>query len=505
MMEIKCLLLVHLMVRVIHGRSMHDKFERTNAKINHTILPLHHSKIDCSDALRLPYTLFYPYFGGYPWSGKNDLRKNHNVTDGLHDALDAINHVCDISDRIHIRIRDSGIQDYCLLSMGSPYAPGFLSFRFLCHHQPRDENLLHSLQCLHDHRLLTMLYFHIGSQYGTGILDRIMRGNKNAFWYSINVWPEVDEPIGFPMLCLPKDVISTCVRTIVESRCGNMTAVLVQDYILYLQHWAAQALESAGLDPDICHHDIDITPADAYMSSQYDTSPNTPPASSPYTELIRLAEKIGPGSALDSYAGKYILEYVKQLGDKYCYDVNSQQAVASMCLFSSEDSAGMARFNILQFAHQLIQLVDEFSCTRLAQFTACWNLLQETCGSRVRWVALHATLLVEGCKLQTLMDDIGCHWQDMLINHYIEASRRTVWPTETQALGNPMYLDKAYYSVSGVRKDLETVISLLKPGVEEIASRCGRQPAAQLDGLLHKIRYLQNDALKMVAKHNSAH
>ncbi len=63
-----------------------------------------------------------------------------------------------------------------------------------------------------------------------------------------------------------------------------------------------------------------------------------------------------------------------------------------------------------------------------------------------------------------------------------------------------MFLDEAIYSVSGVRKDLDTVISLLQPGVEEIASRCGRQPAAQLDGLLHKIRYLQNDALKLIAQ-----
>ena len=312
----------------------------------------------------------------------------------------------------------------------------------------------------------------------------------------------------FPMLCLPKDVISTCVRTIVESRCGNMTAVLVQDYILYLQHWAAQALESAGLDPDICHHDIDITPADNHVSSQYDSSPDTlQPASSPYTELVRLAEKIGPGSALDSVYGKYTLGYVKQLGDKYCYDTNSQLAASNICILSSQDTAEMARFNILQFAHQVITVlpVHMYSCTRLTQFTACWNLLQETCGSRVRWLALEATLLVEGCKLQALMDDIGCHWQDMLIRHYIEASRRTVWPMASQILFNPMFLDKAIYNTSGVRKDLDTVISFLQPGVEEIARGCGRQPAAQLGRLLHKIRYLQNYAWDEIVKHHRPH
>ncbi len=325
--------------------------------------------------------------------------------------------------------------------------------------------------------------------------------NQNTFWYNIYVWPLVDEPRLFAMICLPTDVISTCVRTIVESRCGNMTAELVQDYILYLQHWAAQALESAGLDPDVCHHNIDITPADTYIPSQYDSSPDTlQPASSPYTDLVRLAEKIAPGSALDSVYGKLTLAYLKQfqIGDKYC----NSSIPSIICMLSSADTTGMVRFNILQFAHQLIGYTPyhSSSCTRLGQFTSCWNLWQETCGSTMQWFGLQATLLVEGCKLQALMDDIGCHWQDMLIQHYIEASRRTVWPIVYQALNNPMFLDYVIYSASGVRKDLEAVISILQPGVEEIASRCGRQPAAQLGRLLNKIRYLQNDAWNELVK-----
>ena len=165
-----------LMVTVIHGKSVHGNFERTNDKINNNTLSLHHSKIDCSNTPELFNGSIHPFIEGFPWAGKN-------VTGSFNDALDAINHACDISDRIHARSRYYGIQDYCLMTR-SEYghvAGDFIAFRFLCHHQPRDKNLLHSLQCLHDHRLLTMLYFHIGIQYSIGILDRISRRNKMYF------------------------------------------------------------------------------------------------------------------------------------------------------------------------------------------------------------------------------------------------------------------------------------------------------------------------------------
>ncbi len=156
-----------------------------------------------------------------------------------------------------------------------------------------------------------MLYFRIGSQCGIGILDRIIKGNKNVFWYGINVSP-VWAPSSFPLLCLPKDVISTCVRVIVENLCGNMTAVLVQDYLLYLQAWVEQALLSVGLDPYICHHDVDITTA-TYRPPQYDMS-----GSSPTTQLLRLAERGAPGSALDSVWGQAVVTSLKQKEGNFC-------------------------------------------------------------------------------------------------------------------------------------------------------------------------------------------
>ncbi len=85
----------------------------------------------------------------------------------------------------------------------------------------------------------------------------------------------------------------------------------------------------------------------------------------------------------------------------------------------------------------------------------------------------------------------------MLLGRYINASRVTVWPINAQCLGNPISLEDAHYhTFNGVMNDLDTAISLLQPGVEEISSKCGPPYANQLRLLLNKVRYLQRDAMK---------
>ncbi len=135
-------------------------------------------------------------------------------------------------------------------------------------------------------------------------------------------------------------------------------------------------------------------------------------------------------------------------------------------------------------------------CNRLELFTACWNLLQEICGPKVRGLQQHATLLVEGCKIQSEMDLAGCHWQDMLLSYYVQASQVTVWPITGQCLGDPMFLESTHYTTDILIKDLDKVSSFLQPGVEEISSICGQHLASRVQVLLEKIRYLQYDALK---------
>ena len=61
-----------------------------------------------------------------------------------------------------------------------------------------------------------------------------------------------------------------------------------------------------------------------------------------------------------------------------------------------------------------------------------------------------------------------------------------------------MYLESEHYSqtFNGMMDNLDTVISLLQPGVEEIAMKCGSHPAQRLKSLLDKLRYLQRDAVR---------
>ncbi len=93
------------------------------------------------------------------------------------------------------------------------------------------------------------------------------------------------------------------------------------------------------------------------------------------------------------------------------------------------------------------------------------------------------------------MDSAGCHWQDMLLPYYIKASSVTLWPLSYQCLGNPMLIDYMNYR-STVINDLDAVISLLQPGVEEISRKCGVEPANRVRRLLNKLHFLQHDALK---------
>ncbi len=59
-----------------------------------------------------------------------------------------------------------------------------------------------------------------------------------------------------------------------------------------------------------------------------------------------------------------------------------------------------------------------------------------------------------------------------------------------------MFLENAHYALSfnGIMDELDIVISLLQPGVDEIFRKCAPRPAKQLRSLLNKLHYLQRDA-----------
>ncbi len=417
----------------------------------------------------------------YPWSpsGRNNIPRNvQNVTDNMRDALDSLNHVCYIHDRSQSCLREHDIQDFCLY-IGWGYQVPVIAFRFICHHRQRDENLVRSLQCLQEKRLMVMLYFHIARRCrGFGILDDVMRRGKNAYFYRLNINPvHYNMFYQIPLHCLPRHVITTCIRPLIDDYCGAMTADLVQHYLLYRLDWFDQAYGSVRLSSDICDNDI---------GSSY--SPDVPRIPPLHGKLgfHKVLEMAAPGTALDTAFGMFVIYEVQSVSVEELCEYGT--IAYSGCVMSSDDKSERSKFNILQFAHRLILSVPYHGshCNRLEVFTACWNLLQEICGPKVRRFEQHATLLVEGCKIQSEMDTAGCHWQDMLLSHYIRASQVTVWPLGGQCTNNPMWLECKGYHINVVTKDLDKVVSLLQPGVEEISRICGPTPCQSSSGFIKK-------------------
>ncbi len=468
---------------------------------NGTSSTVHNVTVDCGKKPILEKTawwclrdLLHLVNNGYPWSPRGSQKNstNHETvadrTETLRDALDSLDHVCYIHDRSRTCLEQSGISDNCLIAEIS-YAKYQTEFQFICHHMQRDENLARSLQCLHDTRVMVMLYFHIADRCrGMGILDDIMTRNKNAYFYELNITPLWYQP-AFPTLyCLPKSVIFTCIRHIIEEQCGAMTADFVQNYLFFLQDLYDKAMKSVGLSSKICDYDI--------TSGMLRNTPHRPSGQAK-SGFPRLLEMTAPGTALETLWGKRIMSYLHNVSETdICTTVNAQTAYLA-CTMSSDDAFVKSKFNILQFAHKIYpSIYNGAQCNRLEQFTSCWNLLHGICGPKVRGLEQAVTLLVEGCKIQSELD-AGCQWQDMLLPHYIQASRVTVWPIESQCLINPLLLEGSQFSsFNSLMDDLDTVISLLQPGVEEISRKCAPKSAELLRLLLKKLRYQQRDGLK---------
>ncbi len=334
---------------------------------------------------------------------------------------------------------------------------------------------------------MAMLYFHIADRCNV-TLDNIMRRYKNAYFYTLNIIPIWDQTMTPQLYCLPRTVIA-CIRWFVEGFCGQMTGDFVQRYLIYLQNWFRDALESVGLDSNICGQGISA----AMMPSRSPIPPY-------HTKLgtARRSQTPEPGTALDTIYGLSVEAYLHgRSGEELCTATNAFIAYQRCVLYSDDKSDG-SKFNILQFAHQQLALpYHGMHCHRLEQFKACWKLLLETCGSKVRGLEQHAALLQEGCEIQSELDNGGCNWQEMLLRHYLNASRKTVWPMANQCLMNPMHLENRWYNFTSAMYDLDTVISYLLPGVEEISKTCSSQPSNRLRKLLNEtLRYLQRDALE---------
>ncbi len=483
--------------------------DRPAVKDNYSGYSFPNITLDCGDRVMVYKTVARCHrdlqklaVSGYPWFGTPSnfgkekpgnyqyIRNRNGAVVG--DSLDPLDHACDVLASSQRCLHENGVQDACLL-VGDVGSLGLqVTFDFLCNHKDRDEELVQSLWCLHSNRVFSMLPFHIGQRCGLDILDEMVTRQDNAIYYIMNV--STTENLMHSMLhlyCLPWNLTKRCVNTIVRDQCGSMGAVLVRDFILHFQNATRSMWNSIGVHTDICDFDI------LRRSYRKQVSPSVQRKfhinGSPF---YRLLEEAASGTALDTTYGKRILEILRrETAVGLCNSTINSFLAYSACVLSSEDLLEKAKFNILQFAHQMpLFPYHGAHCDRLEQFTTCWNMLQGTCGPNVRGFALHSVLMVYDCNLQTVMDTAGCEWQDILLKYYVHAGSETLWPLVVQGWDNPAFLDAGNYSISDMGQELEKVIAILRPGAEEISRKCGQGRLLQTS--LQEIQRTQYDALR---------
>ncbi len=244
-----------------------------------------------------------------------------------------------------------------------------------------------------------MLYFHVGNHCfrGMDILNDIMARKKTAYLYSLDVNPQFEAPQIHQLYCVPKRVVFTCIKEIVEDHCGEMTGDLVQDYLIYIQDRLGEIMQSGGIPSNLCDQDIgvdNLSNISHMPSSRFDN-----------LDFVGLLDIVAPDSVLDTVAGKQIVEYLQRLPEKELCSSQGLYPAYQARVMISDAKTDKNQLNILQFGQKLFQYHDYHGaqCDRLEQFASCWNLLQETCQPVERGFRHHATLLIESCKLQSEM------------------------------------------------------------------------------------------------------
>ncbi len=122
---------------------------------------------------------------GFPWARanmselQNQIQQNHRRN--LADPLDPINYVCEVFGDFLKCVDQHAIPSECMVSGDASGFVDQITFQFVCDIQPRSIDLLHSLQCLTQSRVLDLLVLYLADRSGTHI-DDMAQGNVNALF-----------------------------------------------------------------------------------------------------------------------------------------------------------------------------------------------------------------------------------------------------------------------------------------------------------------------------------
>ena len=450
---------------------------------------------------------------GFPWGPvvmtdhelQNEIRNRQKQNGDLRDPLDRINYVCDVFGDFIRCLDQHAIKRECLLTGSYETFRVHTVFQFICNVQPRSSNLLHSLQCLKESRVLDLLVFYLADRPGTHTED-MAQGTVNAFFRFLNsaglVFNYGIHPllmggvVSYGLICLPESVISQDISFIVDRKCGSYTADLVRDFYLYFRTRFNHLLNKIGFPTNICDKDPRIT------DRLYAAADNKESGGTLSRLFDQFLEENSPGTAMDTVYGHFLRSVIKTIPDReFCDPFGALIPSFRACFLLSYDPSGKARFNVMLYAHAVspVPYAPFPDSSSLNIFGACWNILQQTCGANASYYDYKYRVSAGSRKIQRLMDNLTCEWQDTLIQKYIEASEHgNIWPTGMNAPARPMCLSRGYITFGSLANSMSDLLSVVNRGVKEIASRCSMASAKRIIEFYDRLKYGWYNQIKLI-------
>ncbi len=455
---------------------------------------------------------------GFPWVVAN-VQETHNQNVNRHrsrnniqDPLDPIKQVCGSFQEFLKCLDQHAIPEVCLVGGDGALFRLHTIFKFICYVQPMDIDLLHSLRCLQETRVLDLMVFHLANKPGTRI-DDMAQGTVNALFkflnsdvltvnYFINAVSATNRVIADGLVCLPESVLSQDFSFIIDSMCGTHAAGLARDFYLYFRRRYQYLLAKTGFPTNICDKE---TKGSAYpiprRNEEAGAAPGDAKRDGASSRLFnRFLEDNSPGTAMDTVYGRVIRNIIGWMTRKeFCIPTQLDTSL-DVCILLSYDPSGKGTFNVLQFAHSTGDLFTPFTdSSRMEIFRTCWNLLQEICGANATYLDYRYRVSAESRQIQSMMDNLTCGWQDMLLARYLEAAEHgNIWPTGLNALQRPMFLSLGYYSFRDWATSMNDLVRVLNRGVNEIAARCSLPSAKRIRLFYERLRYGWDNEIRLV-------
>ena len=441
---------------------------------------------------------------GFPWSLPsvskipNKLRNQQMKRGNFGDSLDPINHMCEVFDDFSRCLDQHAIPTECLLIRDGSGFEISVVFQFLCHIQPRSINLLHSLQCLKETRVVDLLVLHLADRTGTH-LDDMAQGTVNAFFRFLQnpeLWSKyITNPgvlfiaTGRGLICLPESVLSHHAFFIIDRKCGSHAAYLVRDFYLYFRTRFNSVLGKMGFTTNICDKKTRRNPTIGSVSAVPDDTKRDGVLNRSIDQFL---EENSPGTAMDTAWGRFIRVTIASMAEKEFCDPVLGTIKFQACLFVSYNPSGKARFNVLPYAHSVgpYNFAPFPDSSSLKLFRSCWNILQQMCGPNTTYYEYEYRISAGSREIQKMMDNVTCEWQDMLIRLYIEASEHgNLWPSTVNANQAPMFLSSGNYPYGSLTNSMSDLISVLSPGVKEISAKCSMASAERIKLFYQRLKY----------------